>query len=186
MAYQGHLQYSFAAIILMFTFVLFILWAQSVGAQPTLVRDINPLPAGASPREFVAIGNVVYFVAANSGQGQELWRSDGTVAGTVLVKDIVPGNGGSFPSDLTDVNGVLYFGATSGVTGRELWRSTGKDIQLGSGHSRPADLTNVNGVLYFGADNNIHGRELWRLAPCNGEWGNRKREVVKLLVVLSN
>jgi len=77
---------------------------------------------GSSPREFVAIGNVVYFTADNGVHGREVWRSNGTAAGTVLVKDILPGGGGSNPFNLTNVNGVLYFTADNGVHGRELWR----------------------------------------------------------------
>ena len=84
--------------------------------QTAVVKDINLLPPGSSPREFVAIGNVLYFVADNGVTGRELWRSDGTAAGTVLVKDIRPGSGGSGPSNLTNVNGVLYFVADNGVT----------------------------------------------------------------------
>lgn len=102
--------------------LIFVIWPHPVGAQPTLVKDINLLPPSSSPREFVAIGNVVYFAAANSVNGYELWRSNGTAAGTVLVKDILPGSDSSSPSNLTNVNGVLYFAAENGVHGAELWR----------------------------------------------------------------
>jgi len=108
--------------LLSLSLLLFVIWTQPVGAQPTLVKDINLLPPGSSFHGFVAIGNVVYFVAANSVNGEELWRSDGTAAGTVLVKDIRPGSADSYPSSLTNVNGVLYFVAENGVHGRELWR----------------------------------------------------------------
>jgi hypothetical protein len=39
--------------------------------------------------------------------GEELWKSDGTEAGTVMVKDINPG-ASSVPDQLTDVNGTLF------------------------------------------------------------------------------
>ena len=100
----------------------FVIWIPTVGAQPTLVKDINLLPSGSTPGEFVAIGNVVYFAAYDDSTGSELWRSNGTALGTVLVKDIRPGSGSSNPSSLTNVNGVLYFAANNGVTGQELWR----------------------------------------------------------------
>src|SRR5829696_1963373 len=45
--------------------LLGVLWSPPVGAQPELVKDINLLHMGSSPRGFVAIANVVYFVADN-------------------------------------------------------------------------------------------------------------------------
>ena len=74
--------------------------------------------------------------------GQELWKSDGTAAGTTLVKNIRPGSGtSSSPRELTNVNGTLFFVADDGVTGQELWKSDGtaagtvlvRDIHPGSG-----------------------------------------------------
>ena len=55
----------------------------------------------------------------------ELWKSDGTAAGTVMVKDINPGSGNSAPLSLTNVNGKLYFAANDGADGDELWKSDG-------------------------------------------------------------
>ena len=39
--------------------------------------------------------------------GIELWKSDGTDAGTVLVKDIEPGSGGSYPGKLENSGQLL-------------------------------------------------------------------------------
>jgi ELWxxDGT repeat protein len=57
----------------------------------------------------------------DSVSGFELWRTDGTAAGTTLVKDIYPGSSSSFPSVLTPVGGTLFFSATDPTNGRELW-----------------------------------------------------------------
>ena len=68
--------------------------------------------------------------ATTAAKGRELWRTDGTAAGTVIVKDVMPGNGSSYPDQMTAMNDILYFVDADGVTGTEqsgaeLWRSDG-------------------------------------------------------------
>jgi ELWxxDGT repeat protein len=111
----------YRTLLNLFLFI-FVTLIQEVGAQPTLVKDINLLPPSSVPGSLVAVGNVGYFDAHNSVNGRELWRTDGTAAGTVLVKDIWPGSGSSLPYFLTNVNGVLYFTVDNGVHGAEVWR----------------------------------------------------------------
>jgi ELWxxDGT repeat protein len=146
------------------------------------VKDIEPqriyfgagsLPYSSSPDNFVEYNGLLYFTAYTINSGVELWRSDGTAAGTYLVKDIYTGSTSSDPGELTVSNGLLYFAATSSSAGRELWRSNGTTagtLQVANifsdglfvGSSNPAELTDVNGVLYFTANNGTNGIELWR------------------------
>ena len=49
---------------------------------------------GSNPSNFLIFNEFLYFSASNAS-GKELWRTDGTIEGTVLVKDIVPGTTGS-------------------------------------------------------------------------------------------
>src|SRR5689334_634694 len=74
--------------------------ARSAG-PPFLIRDINTTAnhhSDSRPQKMLAIGTTLYFVADDGNRGPELWRSDGTAAGTTRVKDINPGKDGSDPS----------------------------------------------------------------------------------------
>ena len=102
--------------------------------------------------------------------GRELWKSDGTEAGTVLVKDIRPDSYGSNPTYLTNVDGTLFFSARDGVHGGELWKSDGSeagtvmvtDVDIDTGYySGAQQLVAVGDTVFFSADDGVHGRELW-------------------------
>jgi ELWxxDGT repeat protein len=135
-----------------------------------ILKDIRPGSIGSFPRSFTRIGSTLYFVADDGTTGYELWKSDGTSAGTVRVKDISPGSVGSYPSELTNVGGTLYFRANDGTAGSELWRSDGtsagtvrvKDIRAGITGSFPTSLTNVGGTLYFTAEDGSTSGEVWK------------------------
>jgi ELWxxDGT repeat protein len=141
----------------------------TLSLKPQMVVDINP-GFGSNPTNMVAIGSINYFEADDGIHGQELWRSDGTAAGTTLVQDIWPGNSNGYPIKLTNVNGTLFFTARDGVHGFELWKSDGtaagttivKDILPGNSGGYPYFLTNVNGTLFFTVDDGTHGNELWK------------------------
>src|SRR5205085_396599 len=57
---------------------------------------------------FMAANGTVYIEAEDATVGTELWKSDGTVSGTVMVKDIIPGSEGSYPQRFMDVNGKIF------------------------------------------------------------------------------
>jgi ELWxxDGT repeat protein len=69
----------------------------------------------------VVVGGRAYFVADDGHSGRELWRTDGTEAGTELVYDLAPGPASSSPHELTAVGPDLYFAADDGISGTELW-----------------------------------------------------------------
>ena len=139
-------------------------------AVPYLVKDIKPGAVASSPSWLTVFGGALYFSADDGTNGPELWKSDGTAAGTALVKDINPGVTSSELSGLTAVGGTLYFAANNGTNGRELWKSDGteagtvlvKDILPGASGSSPTEITAVGSTLFFQANDGTTGLELWK------------------------
>jgi ELWxxDGT repeat protein len=145
-------------------------------ASTTLVTNIpvNPgcghgCPGPFYARWFTAVGNTLFFVADDIVHGPELWKSDGTAAGTTLVRDINPTDWPEPPLHLTAVGSTLFFVADDGILGKELWKSDGtaagttivRDINP-TGWSEPHYLRAVGSTLFFAADDGVHGRELWK------------------------
>jgi ELWxxDGT repeat protein len=139
---------------------------------PRLVADIFPGVSSSTPRSLIAIGDTLFFTAWDGVSGRELWKSDGTTAGTVRVADIRAGGSGSYPEQLTAVGGTLFF-AASGAGGNEIWKSDGTtagtmqvaDINPGSSSSFPRNLTAAGDSLFFTLDRRdgvISGKELWK------------------------
>ncbi|WP_224241353.1 ELWxxDGT repeat protein [Hyalangium gracile] len=130
------------------------------------IRDINTRDPTSyyesTPREFIAKDeNTIFFNAVEDNLGRELWKTDGTAAGTTLVRNIASSSSSSSPERLTIVNGTLFFRATDSSTGYELWKSDGttagtvivKDIWSGFSSSNATNLTEFNGTLLFSANN---------------------------------
>lgn len=147
-------------------------WVSTGTAAGTkLLKDVLPGSVGGLPfnnEPFGTLGGSIYFAATNSATGTELWKSDGTPAGTSLVKNITPGSGGSFPALFTTVGNTLYFRAFDPVNGAELWKSNGTP----AGTQRVSDIsgpgmvyeqpTSIGNTVYFVADDGQHGAELWK------------------------
>jgi ELWxxDGT repeat protein len=150
------------------------LWkSDGTKAGTVLVKDINATvfrPRSSQSGELVRIGDKVFFAAERRDTGRELWKSDGTEAGTVLVKDIMPEAAGSSPRWLTRIGNTLFFTASHPATGAELWRTDGtaegtmlvKDIYSGWMSSSPTRLMDLNGTLFFFATHPATGVELWK------------------------
>ncbi len=132
--------------------LLIVITPASAAGGPKLVKDINP--TGSSfPTSLTQVGSTLFFAANDGVHGVELWKSDGTAAGTKMVKDIHPGSKSSWPENLVNVNGTLFFFADDGVHGNELWKSNGtaagtkmvKDIHPGPKGQFGGNSTQVYG-----------------------------------------
>lgn len=88
------------------------------------VRDILPGTAGGvlAGSLFVLPTEKLVLFAANDGvSGTELWRSNGTEAGTFVLHDIAPWQLGSDPAGFTFYEDSIAFSASDGRHGREPW-----------------------------------------------------------------
>ncbi|MBZ4422408.1 ELWxxDGT repeat protein [Myxococcus sp. RHSTA-1-4] len=150
------------------------LWTSDGTEEGTrLLRDISPGPESAFSFEFlpqfVTTEGVLYFVAHHREYGRELWRSDGTPAGTSLVRDVVPGEAGSAPSHLAADSGWVFFSADTPGEGREAWYSSGRfwdtkplaDLSPGTASSNPRYFVRSGWDIFFIASDAMGGQELW-------------------------
>ncbi|WP_066425033.1 pre-peptidase C-terminal domain-containing protein [Anabaena sp. 4-3] len=143
-------------------------WQYQSGTTASLLKDITPGDNSYAPDRLTAVGNTLYFVTDSDNDfNLELWKSDGTAAGTVGIgTDGQAPNLGLGPIYLTAVGNTLYFVGNDTTSGLELWKTDGintnriKDISSGSPNSLPTGLVNFNGTLAFAASNGT-SREVW-------------------------
>ncbi|MBL0358937.1 MAG: hypothetical protein IPP72_19635 [Chitinophagaceae bacterium] len=150
----------------------------------TLVKDIVP-GSGSSNQEndynLFSNGSYLLFAANTVADGLELWKSDGTNAGTVLLKNINTGADSSSPKYFYILNNTILFAAKDATHGEELWKTDGsaagtvliKDINVGPASSTSIELFpgfsfpvfegfhTFNNKAYFVAYDGTSTGELW-------------------------
>jgi ELWxxDGT repeat protein len=152
------------------------LWKTDGTATGTvMVKDINPGPYGSYPEFGGSIANRYFtpsgvldgklYFSAFGVDGQQVWKSDGTAAGTVLVADLSPGNPyGSAPNYFTNVRGQILFTANQ----NELWKTDGTaagTVRVKVFGSRIDFPATIDGTLYFDASDastGFQGSQLWK------------------------
>lgn len=101
------------------------LWLTDGTSSGTRAVFVEGGPTLAEVPYLTAVGSTIFFVATDGPHGNELWRSDGTAAGTAMVTDLLPGPEGSEPARLLAQAGRLVMTAATEAVGRELWVSDG-------------------------------------------------------------
>jgi ELWxxDGT repeat protein len=76
----------------------------SFGSQPDGTAIFTNIPDA-----FGVIGGSMVFAADSGSSDTELWKTDGTAAGTSTIKVIAPSQLGYTPSDFTTVGGKVFF-----------------------------------------------------------------------------
>ncbi|MEP7142598.1 MAG: T9SS type A sorting domain-containing protein [Ferruginibacter sp.] len=156
-------------------------------AGTSLVKDIVPGPVGSNTPgsyELFSSGTYLLFAARTPTSGIELWKSDGTEAGTNLFLDINTGHSGadsSTPRNFYLLNNVVLFEATDATHGEEVWRTNGTvggtfmlaDINPGPGSSTKIEILpgfnreilisfhRFNNRAYFTAYNGTSTGQVW-------------------------
>jgi ELWxxDGT repeat protein len=164
------------------TFLLGDLWPGPVSSYP-LGRY-----GWGCPVDWMNVHGQLVFSAVDPVAGRELWRSDGTPAGTVRIQDTRPGPEGTLPLDAAELvpDGPLLVATGNDATGQELWRTDGgdadtvllHDIAPGPDSSSPAWLAASGGYVFFRADDGQSGGELWAVPRADpGVVGNSLRLV---------
>lgn len=69
--------------------------------------------------------NKMFFSAYDASNGNELWVTDGTSAGTTLLKDLKPGTGSSYPWGFMKIGNEVFFNCTDVGLERKLWKTDG-------------------------------------------------------------
>lgn len=103
-----------------------------------LVKDIWTGTGSSSPRRFASepfdlirydtfapLGNFMLFSAANATQGRELWRTNGTLAGTTLVKQFKTGLGDGVVDILASTGSFALVKAEHDTRDASLWATDG-------------------------------------------------------------
>ena len=137
------------------------LTARSYGSATAPCRDLNAgrcrfgaVPS--APHNFQTLNGLVYFIATSPSGASQVWRTDGTAAGTTLVNDF----GAAVVSQIQANDGILYIHA-----GNSLWRSDGTN----AGTQLLASPSNgINGsivpsgtLVFFLGNDTATGVELW-------------------------
>jgi ELWxxDGT repeat protein len=137
-------------------------WSDGTTDGTFLLGDLNPGAASSDVR-LIGVLNDVHLFSASDGTTTTLWKTDGTVAGTVAVGP-VPN-----PAAGEAIGGVLVFPASDPVRGEEIWRTDGTT----GGTSLLAGINPVAGFparsflrvgsrIVFFVDDGVHGYEPWK------------------------
>ncbi len=155
------------------------LWKTGGTASGTaIVKDINPGPASGAYLYYskmyywrgdgswkpAALGKTLFFRGNDGTHGYEIWKTDGTAAGTVMVKDIRPGSSSGYFYYGCVMGNHVYFFANDG-SGYALWKTDGTaagTVKVKGGFSSYWYFPfPYNGKIYFSGQTTTNGREPW-------------------------
>lgn len=158
------------------------LWkSDGTTAGTVLVKDLAPgsdtaygntLPNSSWPSYLINVNGVLYFAAYTNNDPDllEVWKSDGTAAGTTLLHEF-PANGSTdYISETMNVNGTLFFrtspdfGTVQNPLAHSLYASNGTPgglVEIARQSTTSGEFAAVGNRAYFASSNAQNGLELW-------------------------
>lgn len=116
----------------------------------------------------VNVNGTLFFNGFSHAYGNELWKSDGTPAGTGMVIDLVEGEWNSNPISFINAEGTLFYLSLDDGNDYRVMKSDGTEAgtrSLFDNEELPGEdashLTNVNGIVFMGVKTDEFGKELW-------------------------
>lgn len=155
------------------------LYACTAGGT-ALVKDIAVKPPGlpernSLPSALTAAGGLVYFIADDGETGTQLYRSDGSAAGTIRLTNFPPGGGPDIPREIAawPTHETVYFYLGHQPAPIVLWKSSGSVATTAfvpnapnHVHANPVNIRFVSATeVYFSAHGTLNaverGQEPW-------------------------
>lgn len=133
------------------------------GTITTSITTGNNNWSGSEIQKFRKFKNEYLFSADANGLGRELWKTNGTAAGTQVVSDIIPGPESSHPainSEILVVGDYAYFLVLTTPTSYSMWRTNGTGAGTTLVHDFPnnfipSNLTVVGSSIFFTGDGKL-------------------------------
>jgi len=128
-----------------------------------LTAVTNNFSHGLNPSNFIVFGTKALFTGYDSTNNNELWVTDGTVAGTLELTNVAPYL--LNPQNFTFIDGKALFTGIDATGHSELWVTDGTVVGTleltTSANAAPANLTVLGGKVLFGANDSSGRTQLW-------------------------
>jgi len=142
--------------------------AQAIAAVTPMYPPSGYYNTPCSDQRTAVMNNNLYF-AAEHGGGYELFKTDGSPAGTVALTNLTTSTYAFVPCSLTTVGNHVYFTAYTVANGMQLWATDGTSagtVQIsnvmGILSGPTPSPTVLNGQFYFASYDSTNSSQLWK------------------------
>lgn len=169
------------------------LWkTDGTGGGTSLVRDIEALATGSNiggsiGKSFAVLNGNAYFCAETTAQNEELWKSDGTLAGTQQIFNLNTdeANSGCYGDIFVHGTSRILFHGRNVASGREVFKTDGtvgdmalvEELNPGTSWANPSNFYRFNSTTVFVADDGTTGDELWKVDNASASGVTRVKDI---------